>query len=428
MAERRPTHQRVSLALGFADQGAMSAGMLLLSIGVFRSGTPREVAEVSIALVVYSLAVGIARSLTSEVVSVQSIDFDRSVFIQITKISVLRVLAVTGLVMVIVALSVGVHTEAGALALAAGALATCVDVVRTTAIAMQANTLSAGISFFGLAGICIGLCICLWFDDATPLVATWLVSLTLVLGFLAALAHRSGPPLSAAQVAWHPRYLWEAIVTTGSSQIAILVGSAWLGAEVASIARLGATLFGPYFVLLQASALLAVPRLVRWRIARENYRDWHGASAVSGALSGLICAWFILLILANRTGIGTQILGKNWELAQSYTALMFLGYLGGAISAGPLLALRASGAKRRPLILRSLAGAAQLLIPLVLYRVRGIHGYFEGVALAGVLVATAGILFVRSGEEWRGEDLARQQPDCRQGVTSSGTNAVKEGV
>ena len=172
-----------------------------------------------------------------------------------------------------------------------------------------------------------------------------------------------------------PRYLTEAVVSTGANQAAMYGVGIVAGLSAVGAVRAGLLLFGPLQILLAGISLMVVPEGVR-ALQHSVGRLGRGAVVLSVGLAAIALIWGIMLQLIPEP-VGHVLLGDTWDAAKPLFGPLTLAYAGLMGGIGAAIVLRALANARRSLranLFGSTANGVAIL----------------GAALAGSLGATWG--------------------------------------
>jgi O-antigen/teichoic acid export membrane protein len=180
-----------------------------------------------------------------------------------------------------------------------------------------------------------------------------------------------------------PRFLTEAAIGTGASQIA------WYGVGiVAGLAAVGATraallLFGPLQILSTGLGLMAVPEGVR--AMNRSLRDLEQAAlALSSALVVVAVGWCVLLLLVPES-FGVWLLGSAWGAVVPLLVPLGVTFAGLLAMIGPMTVLRAVANSRRSLRANVLTSIVTLTLIIEGAWSAGALGACWGAALAAAI-------------------------------------------
>lgn len=178
----------------------------------------------------------------------------------------------------------------------------------------------------------------------------------------------------------------EAFLQYGSSVFAVALLGLVASLKAVGQVNLGTSLLGPLRALLLGVAMAAVPDAVH--TAKEGVAVLRRHILVVSLCLGAMAAACGVAIQVIPDGLGTLIVGKNWHAAQAIAVPLSVGFLGLAVSFGPLVGLRSQERARvivRCSIIQVIGGTAGFMIGAV---VGGAISAAYGQAVALVL-ATA---------------------------------------
>lgn len=390
---RKVAQARPYLFWGGVDQGATSLTTLGLSICVLHETDVEQAFDFSVLLIAYSILVGIARSGTVEPYAVfgghsQRDEVKKHALAHAAVAGMGSACALLGFIAIY-----RVHTEAGFFTALAVFVTVTGDAIRQTYVASGDPKRSARYGIFSLA--IVTSCGLISLVVSTPLVVIvgWLIGGAAPTIFL--LLDGRSPrrfPFSTLRPETFS-YLGEYFVTSGSAQAALLIVISLLAPQLAIAHRVLTTAFGPYLVIFQATAVLTVPWMVRRRRS-GLYSLLDMALRTQGVLAGVAVSYSAICLLV-FAGWGEFVFGSSWAIAVAYLPAFSFALVAGALLAGPLLALRATGKLRLSLSFRMLNGGLQVGLPLTLSAIFGAQGYYLGSAVAGLIAAGAGLFFLR---------------------------------
>lgn len=376
------------VTVGLLDQGLSSVATLILSLSVLNLSPVSTAASFSAALIVYGLAVALSRSLASEPFAVFHQRSQLSLGDE-AKAHVVASLPVGALALVLMTAMGVLADPLGGVTAGAVMAGVAADSVRSTYLA-AGNAAGAAIRSV-LVSVVTGLSAVVAFALHEPFIAIvgWLVAASGIA--IAAL-------LSPSQHRWWRgllpetfSYAIEFAVTSGASQVALLIAVLIVGDSFSVTQRVLVTLFGPYLSLFQALAIVAIPLLVRSTVMNPRTRRGRvkGAGVFALVLWVALLAWGgVATLIASSWGSG--VFGASWSVASPYIGTYFCSLIPGAAVAGVFLAARASADTRRSLRIRVVSGILQLFVPIVGAIAAGIFGFYIGVTIAAATVAAYG--------------------------------------
>lgn len=376
--------------LGASDQGLSSLASLVLTVGAFRSGL-LEPGQTAVMLIVWSISIGVARSLYAEPIASLAEPSCEPWRVHMAPAAgaLVGTMAIGSLAQAATVLVTGVSPAAVGVGVTLAAM-TAADAVRSVAQATAHPDVALAASAMSLIGITVGFVA----DTATGgsagafLGAGFTAVAVVVAGFSLGPVHRGDVRPH------HLNYLSEYILTSGSVQIAALLGGALVSNAVPITLRVGSTAFGLYLVGLQAAALMAVPLL------RGPLRAWAFTHRVRSSLA--LSATLLALLAINAATLlmiaeyGTDLLGGAWSEATDVLPFYAVSLVGGALTAGPFLLLRALDSRADSLRLRAFSGTLQLITPIVCGAIWGASGFFLGALGASLATAAIGLTALRT--------------------------------
>jgi O-antigen/teichoic acid export membrane protein len=382
------------ISWGILDQGLSSITNAALSFFVARSVSQNGFGSFAVAFTVYTIVIGISRSLVSQPLTLRFSDSSLSVFRKVApQVSAAAALLgiVTATVCVGFGLIVGGDLRACLFALALTlpgllvqdawrliffacgrpALAALNDLIWTLAQVLSVGTVLA-------AGWVTPAAFLLAWGSAAALAALFGVwqlrsRLTLVGGWLWFRAHRD---LTGYLVA-------EFIGITGAFQGAVLVLGAVGGVKAVAAIRAAQVLLGPLNILVGGVFATVLPEIVRRQL------DWRGRCQAAFAISSTMPLAPIIwtgLLLAMPYKWGLALLGETWAGGRSVLLASGLGYTAICVTLGPGLLLLALQ-RTRTIFWLSMSLAPPLFIfGLIGIKVGGVSGAAIGFAAAQWLV------------------------------------------
>ncbi len=181
--------------------------------------------------------------------------------------------------------------------------------------------------------------------------------------------------LAAHHDLW-PRFTGEFVALTGSWQVALLGLGAVAGLDAVGALRAAQLLVGPLNVAFLAVPLVAVPESQRlWRAKRGE--PFEHAVVVASTLTALAVVWGAVVSMLPAS-VGHDLLGASWSEARDLLPAIAAVMVGVGITLGALCALRVLAAARDSLVARVVS--ASLVVAAVL----------GGGALAGATGAAVG--------------------------------------
>ena len=363
------------LSWGLIDQGAGSLTTLCLSIAALR-GSAAGAAEFALVFLVHSLAVGFARSITTEPLAQELPGFSAEQVRAHVRAAGLTGLAVGSLSALLSGALVRPDTALGLWSLAFTVVVTSTDSARAAWIGALRTPRALPISLGQLAGAVTGLAGVLLSGEAG-----WALAPVVLVSGLLTVAGLVGPRLAAG--ALRPRhwvYAAEWSLTSGLGQSSGLVVTALGLPLLPLLLRAQGVIFGPLSMLIQAVAALAVPEFAATRRASLV----RPALYLSGGLVG-VCAAYAAVTLVVPDVLMATVLGQAWDSFAPVLVAAAAAFVASGISMGPLVALRAHGAARASLQARVVLGISRLVLPVGAALLWGPVGFFWAAAAAAVL-------------------------------------------
>lgn len=198
------------------------------------------------------------------------------------------------------------------------------------------------------------------------------------------------PPNIPATRAWlveqrdlAPRYLFENVSLSGSTQLWMYGLGAISGLAAVGEVRGAQLLLGPFLAVLMGLSLVAVPEAARALRGSANRLQMFcvllGGTQLAGAL-----AWGLAVLLLLPDAVGRLVLGSVWGQALGLVLPATVTAMCSGFATGFAAGLRALGAARRSLRAQLSSSVAFVSGGLVGAVVAGAPGSYWGVALAGV--------------------------------------------
>jgi O-antigen/teichoic acid export membrane protein len=393
----RSVRSRVASRAGWnlIDQAVSSLSNFGLSVVVARAVDIRHYGSFAVAYAVFTLLLGLERTLVSQPLSIRYTNSSPVVFRRHARRAAGSAL-LAGLVAAILVACVGGPLSGDSLSLFAIAVLMpglfLQDSWRTIFIC-RGDPRKAAVNdavWTVLMFPVLILMIHLGFSRPWELIAGWGVTgwIAAVFGVVQA---KLFPELRKAWGwAWSHRALSgflaaEQLSAYGSLQIALLIVAGLGGRADAGAFRGAQTLLGPMNMLALGGMAFVVPEFVRTKGLSTRGRI-RAALAFSSILAAIDLAWGLLLNFI-PTRLGTLALGDTWFRAHELIIPLTIGLAALAFALGPLTALQSIGRVREAF------GVSMLLAPLLLVgTVAGLH--FGGVRGAAWGMATAQWLVV----------------------------------
>ncbi|MGW5267723.1 hypothetical protein ACWEQ4_03655 [Rhodococcus sp. NPDC003994] len=374
------------LGTGLADQGASSATTLLISIFSLRHADSDGAWVFSAGILIYGIAIAAARSVTSELLAVfrdqhkvfepadvQARFLHRGIAIGCLGAAAVVLIGASSSLILATILGLAIIPQVGA------------DTLRTAFVVTGETKRAVIISGTTLAATIAGGAMNELMNASFPVFATWgLAGVGFCVLFLRRQLRSAMPVLPMSNT-----FLLEAAVTTAASQLAVLLGVAVTGPDLAIVARVMATAFGVYTLFYQAVALLVYPFVARQQTRTKPVTVWFG---VSGVLTAVLATCIGLMFLFARLVEPASIFGESWDIAKMYLSQYAAVLLIGTTSAATFLTLRVVQRTRVSLRVRIGSGLLNIAVPVGLGAVSSIQGFYVGVGLASLLVGMVGLL------------------------------------
>jgi O-antigen/teichoic acid export membrane protein len=209
-----------------------------------------------------------------------------------------------------------------------------------------------------------------------------------------------------------PRYLGEAVASSGGGQLSVYGVGAVGGLSVVGALRAAHLLFGPIQVLFTGVGMMSVPELVR--VLRRSAGQLYVAGGVLSLTLAVVATTWGLGIGLMPNAIGGALLGSTWRTAHPLAPIVMIGWIGSALGVGAAGGMRALAAAKRGLTARLVGATAALA------------GAIAGAAFAGASGAAAGLAFAGCVEAvaswWQFRCALRQR------ASAAGTSAVPDTV
>jgi hypothetical protein len=177
-------------------------------------------------------------------------------------------------------------------------------------------------------------------------------------------------------------YLVEFIATGGSAYLALLLLSMFVPDSTIGSVKGAQSLFGPLVVIYAGIYPVIIPRLARAGATMRDIRRASWILSVTTVASSIV--WTLGLLLL-PTVLGEGLLGGTWasaDLLIPYTGLYFIG---SAVGAGAIVALRSLRQQRLVTWIRLMLMPAILGAPLLAAFLSGVEAYL----LVWALLSTA---------------------------------------
>jgi hypothetical protein len=387
------------ISWGLVDQGGNSLTTLCVSIGVLQGPAPAAT-EFALVFLVYTMAVGFARSITTEPVAQDLALYPHDRLLRHVRASA-RTGSLVGLSAALLAAAlVRPDTAVGMWSLGFVVVLVATDAVRAAWVGARRPAAAVRFSGAQLLAAAAGLVVTLLTGESVWALAP-VVAVSAVLALAALL---SGPAVARADLLpphWY--YAGEWLFTSGLSQSSGLIAAAVLPV-LPLLIRAQGVLFGPLSALAQAVAALAVPEFAALRRRRPSLLG--PAAALTGLLVAVAAAYAGAVLLLPEA-VPARLLGEAWtEYRPVLLASIAVVVLTNA-PMSPLVALRAHGYARTSFGVTVALGMGHLLLPLAGVAVAGLAGFFWGAALSSLIGCGVAMVALRRAEvRWGGEPVA----------------------
>ena len=151
------------------------------------------------------------------------------------------------------------------------------------------------------------------------------------------------------------RFAAQFLVQTGSSQAALYLIATLAGLPAVGGIRAAQVLLGPLNVVFLGTGLFAVPEASRHARRGATGAVRRTGLLVSAVLSAAVTAWAVVVALLPAR-LGEAILRENWAVARSFLAPMALAMAASGLSAGAAIVLRGLADARRSLLAAAFQG------------------------------------------------------------------------
>jgi O-antigen/teichoic acid export membrane protein len=343
---------------GVADQGVSSLTNFVLLVVAARSLTTDEFGALAIALAVYTVALGLTRSVAGEPLTVRFSAADRVENEPATRQALAAALAMGAAAGAGCALGglVAGGSVGDALLVLAGLLVGLMlqDTVRF--VLMVRSAPRAAVANDSLWLVCELVLLALLADQGVNAVLLAWGAAGCAAGIVGLAQTRVVPRLHGlrAWLAAHrdlwPRFVGEYLTVTGGLQLAFLTLGVVAGLEALGALRAGQVLVGPLNVAFLAVPLVAVPESARlWHSGRGRPVDharWLAAALATAAL-----AWGIVAATLPDS-VGRMLLGASWSAGREVLVPLTIVMVAMGLNLGALCALRVLGASRASLTAR----------------------------------------------------------------------------
>ena len=196
-----------------------------------------------------------------------------------------------------------------------------------------------------------------------------------------------------------PKYFAEAMIRTGVSTITMIVIGAIAGLAAVGSIRAAQLVMSPVQILIFAASLVAVPEAVR--ILKRSVGSLVRLSVLVSCALAAVCLTWGLAALLLPDQVGELILGDNWTAARAFLPAWILTLLGTAVSFGPGMILRAFANATLSLEVTILAATIGFVVPVGAAFLGGLPAAW-GLAVAAVVGSVISWLVVPLGiRTWR---------------------------
>jgi O-antigen/teichoic acid export membrane protein len=403
------------LGWGFGDQALSSATNFALGIVVARSVGTEAFGAFSIGLTAWTLALGISRGATSQVLVIRFSGVSDAAWRTATAAAIGTAL-IAGLASGAICLGIGLLLS-GTLRDVFAALGLLMpgllvqDGWRYAFIA-NGNTRAAFVNDLVWAiALVPGLVLIIAAGEVEIFWATMVWGLSALAAAFAGILQSGILPAPTKMRGWlrdhfdlASRFVAESVASQGIGQIGTYSVAAIGGLVTTGTLRLGRLLITPLQFVFQSVYLLGVPEAVR---ARQHSlgRLQRQALLVGGALVAMVAGWTAVLLLIPES-TGTALLGDAWFIGQSVLIPLALGQAAHAMASGALIGLRALADAKRILRITVIGSLVMLVASIAGVIVAGAHGVaWMGAAVGGVFAVIWWLAFRRSLEtpEARGQ-------------------------
>jgi hypothetical protein len=381
------------ISWGLFDQGGNSLTTLCVSVGVLQ-GPPAAATEFALVFLLYSMAVGFSRSITTEPVAPDLPLYPRPRLLDHVRVSGWKGGLVGLLTAALAAAVVRPDTAVGLWSLAFPLVMVATDSIRAAWIGARMPAVAVRYSAVQVVAAALGLLTTFLIGDAV-----WaLIPVVTVSAALALAALIRGPaPTRAELLPHHWFYAGEWLFTSGLSQSSGLVAAQALPL-LPLLIRAQGVLFGPLSSLAQAVAALAVPEFASLRRRRPSLlRPAAGLTA----LLVTIAAVYAGMVLILPESVPAHLLGQTWAEYKPILLPSIAMVIVSNAPMSPLVALRAHGYARTSLGVTISLGVGHLLLPLAGALLAGLPGFFWGAATSSVIGCAVSMLVLRRAEARR---------------------------
>jgi hypothetical protein len=366
-SSRAAPRRRVSWAV--VDQAVSSAGNFAVALFAAHQLTPAQFGALGIALMIYSLSVGVCRGFVSEplvvIYAARPVDDWRQPARQALGAAIGFGVCVSLPMLIMMSLFPSATRSAIAAVAATIPLLLAQDTLRYifTAQRRPAAAVVNDVVWTGLEVIVMVVIVRFQPTSAGPYVLGWGATggLAAAVGLLQA---RLLPDFMNVGGWWRStrslglRFAAEFCTESGSGNLALLIVAAIAGLAGIGAIRAGQLLLGPLNVLFAGISLVALPEAVR-ALDRSLPRLRSFAPRVSWALVSLTAAWATVAAIV-PPAIGERVLGREWVPARTTLAPLTVWLAFAAVGTGARVGLRALGAASASLRTRVLVAPLTL--------------------------------------------------------------------
>lgn len=398
LTDLRKLALNLRLNLAILSTAIVSIAGLLLTVTVARSASMYEFGQFALAMVVYSLVVGVLRAGIVDTTLAQRPDIN-------VRNSGFRRANASSMLMGVLVLLAGILTSNSYMMLLSVALNGLVilDYIRTTSSALfrpQSNWIIS-VAWSTLVIVVATASLIVTWSPWVAFVAWGIGGAALGYGAAFRLHYpwRPGWPRDRQSTRAAGLFSLDYLVGSGSAALTTAILGAFLGPPIVGALRGAGTLLGPASLVASTCRSLAIPFLLRarGRGAAESLTTERGfrlerkaALSVTAALTALAIP-LVILVLLIPDALGIALLGDTWNLAQLVLLPMAIEVVGQLLGSVPSAGHRAAFAGRRALTLRVAVGVPRpIIVLLAAYRF----------GAPGAAWAMAAIAFVNAALWW----------------------------
>lgn len=176
------------------------------------------------------------------------------------------------------------------------------------------------------------------------------------------------------------RYLLDFLSGAGAAQVAAYVLAAVAGVAAVGSIRGAQTIFGPVNILLTGASIVLVPE--GRHAADRSKRSLTKVCVVASACFATAAAAMLGIFLALSPAEGRLILGSTWESARTLVLPVGLASMAGGMMAGPMAGLRSLSAAKALLRVRFIILPTTIALPVIGAVVWEAEGLAYGIALS----------------------------------------------